>query len=52
MNADPVIKSHINAGVSLIEMTVSGLLKGTSLLAKALGATTNLLGDCSPHSPG
>lgn len=34
-----------DASVRSVEMTVSGLLKGTSLLAKALGATTNLLGD-------
>ena len=34
-----------DASVRTVEMSVEGLLDGTSLLGKALGATTALLGD-------
>lgn len=34
-----------DASVRSVEMSVAGILKGPSLLSKALGETTNLLGD-------
>ncbi|WP_395543276.1 phage tail tube protein [Neotabrizicola sp. sgz301269] len=34
-----------DASVRSVEMSVSGIIKGTSLIGKALGVTTDLLGD-------